>query len=188
MKQAVSSIATALGLDALRPGRHILRDAKRIRTAELTVTNVWHATICPTFHDRGVVAVIRAEDTEFRGKVTPGFLRAAVAVVGIETEALRQTVTADIDNDPLPPAVQSLDILSSTNSLCLDGIGYELHTLTHACRATLQFSNPSVDCFRAIETALFNLARSVATTSGDATIAGFVATWHDYLKDAGRTT
>ena len=188
MKQAVSSIATALGLDDLRPGRHILRDAKRMRTAELTVTDAWYAHVCPSFHDRGVVAVVRAEDTEFRGSVTPGFLRAGVAVVSIETESLRRTVVADIGSDPLPAALQSLDILASTDSLWLDGIGYELHTHTRACRSTLQFSNPSIDCFRAIESALLAVANAVAKTSRDKTISGFVNAWNDYLKDAGRIT
>ena len=188
MKQAVSSIATALGLDDLRPGRHILRDAKRMRTGELTVTDAWFAHIIPSFHDRGVVAVVRAEDTEFRGSITPGFLRAAVAVVSIESEALRQTVTADIGNDPLPTALQSLDLLATSDSLWLDGIGYELHTHTQACRSRIQFSNPSIDCFRAIESAMFDAANTVAKTSRDKTIVGFVNTWHDYLKDSGRIT
>ena len=188
MKQAVSSIATALGLDDLRPGRHILRDAKRMRTGELTITDAWYAHVCPSFHDRGVVAVIRAEDTEFRGTVTPGFLRAAIAVINIETDALRKTVVTDIDSDPLPPTLESLDLLASTDSMWLDGIGYELHTYTRACRSTLQFSNPSVDCFRSIEAALYGCAKLVANASREKTVTAFVNTWHDYLKDAGRIT
>ena len=188
MKQAVSSIATALGLDDLRPGRHILRDAKRMRTGELNVTDAWYAHVCPSFHDRGVVAVVRAEDTEYRGNVTHGFLRAAIAGISIETDALRQTVVADIDADPLPPALQSLDILASTDSMWLDGISYELHTHTQACRSTLQFSNPSVDCFRAIESAMLDSAKLVANATGEKTVNGFVSTWRDYLRDSGRIT
>ena len=39
-------MATARGLDDLRPGHHLLRDGKRTRTTELTVSSVWHVEGC----------------------------------------------------------------------------------------------------------------------------------------------
>ena len=126
MEQAVRAITTLLGLEDLCPGRHILRDRKRQRTGELVVTKAWYASVAPSFHDRAVIAVACAEDTAFRDKTTPGFLRAGMSIVSLETSALKQAVVADIEFDPLPDAVHAVDILASDETLCLDGIGYEL--------------------------------------------------------------
>jgi hypothetical protein len=60
------------GIENVRPGRHILRDKKRWRIGALKVSHAWHASILPSFHDRAVVAVARAHDTEYRGTTFPG--------------------------------------------------------------------------------------------------------------------
>ncbi len=121
MEQAVSAIAKLMGIERLRPGRHILRNEKHWRIGELTVSNAWHASILPSFHDSAVIAAVRAHDTEFRGEAFPGFFRAGIAIVSRETSALVQTVIADIDDDPLPAAVSSIDLLASDDSCFLDG-------------------------------------------------------------------
>jgi hypothetical protein len=71
MDHAVSAIAKLFGLEDLRPGRHILRNEKRWRVGELMVSHAWQAMVHPSFHDRGVLAVVSANDTEFRGETIP---------------------------------------------------------------------------------------------------------------------
>lgn len=188
MDQALSSIAMLMGIDELRPGRHTLRNDRRWRVGELQVSHAWHALIFPSFHDQAVVAVARAHDTEFRGEIFPGFFRAGIAIVGRDTSALKQTVIADIDDDPLPAVVSSLDLLAANDSVCLDGICYEIHTNTNSCQATLRFSNPMVPCFRHIETALITVAEGVAQASQESTVVEYVDMWRSYLTESGRTT
>lgn len=95
---------------------------------------------------------------------------------------------ADIDDDPLPAVVSSLDLLAANDSVCLDGICYEIHTDTNSCQATIRFSNPKVSCFRHIETALITVAEGVAQASQESTVVEYVDMWRSYLTESGRTT
>ncbi|MBT4864535.1 MAG: hypothetical protein HON53_05350 [Planctomycetaceae bacterium] len=150
------------------------------------MSNAWHASILPSFHDSAVIAAVRAHDTEFRGEAFPGFFRAGIAIVSRETSALVQTVIADIDDDPLPAAVSSIDLLASDDSCFLDGIGYELNTDTSACHATIRFSNPTVPSFQHIERALFTLAEHIARSSLEPTVVEYVKMWRGYLVNSER--
>ena len=182
MDQAISSLAQLLGLEDIRPGLHTLRNEKRWRIGELVVMRAWHALVQPSFHDRAAICVIQAKDTEFRGETFKGFLRAGIAIVSFETGALKQTVIADIDDDPLPQVVASLDLMSSNNTMCLDGIGYELNIKTNACDTRLRFANPTITTIQRIEKAFVNVVEQVARSSGEKIVSDFLKTWQEYLE------
>jgi hypothetical protein len=177
-----------MGIEDFCRGRHTLRNEKRWRIGELDVSHAWHASIFPSFDDHAVVAVALAHDTAFRGETIPGFFRAGIAIVALDTSALKQVVIADIEDDPLPGVMDSLDLFAKNDSLSLDGIAYELNINTDLCCAKIRFSNPTVPCFRRIEDALFTVAKRIADVSGEATVAEYVAIWRSYIAESGRTT
>lgn len=186
MDQALTALAKLIGVEDLRSGRHILRNERGWRTGEVTVSYAWRVIVTPSFHDPCLLTVVRTVDTEFRGKTASGFLRAGIAIMSRETKGLRQAVAVDIDADPVFSAIGSVDLRASSDSLWLDGIGYELHTDFTPCRASLHFSNPTVQCFRNIEDSMLAVAGQVANASSESTISGCVKTWRGYLRDRQR--
>ena len=187
INEATNALAESMGVEAFRPGRQILRNEKRWRIGEITVVHAWHAFIQPSFHDWAVLAVVRTRDTEFRGQTFTGFFRSGIAVVPQNAPTVRSCAVADIQEDPLPDALSALDLMANTDNIVLDGIGYELHIQTAACRSTLRFFNPRIPWIRKIEDSLIQIGSHIARDSKDYTAVQFLETWRRYIADSGRS-
>ncbi len=163
-----------VGIDELHTGQHILRNIDRCRIGELTVLQIWYAMVIPTFHDRGVVAVVRTQDTEFRRDMCSGLIFSVVffAVVSQSLVAIllrsNRLLFLILRMIHCNSVVHSVDIFAPNDSIWWGNLGYELYT-DSGCRASFLFNNPTVPSLNKIEKSLFMVAKEVAETAKDST-------------------
>jgi len=168
-------IAAAFGLDDLRVGRHYLRDESRVRVGSIWMDTLWLIRVCPSFDNDGVIGVATAHGEELRGRTVDGWVKAMLSSTGT-------LIAQQIDDDPLPAFVSALPLLRPSNSLSLDGVGYELRFETIAIKGTMSFFNPVSTELVALERACLRLAQQVAQKSANQALLDFATTWERYAQ------
>jgi len=84
--------------------------------------------------------------------------------------------------DPLPKALRNLNLFQDMNRLNLDGIEYELHSLTKEIDTVIHFSNPSTSPFIEIEKCFLEVAEMVITEKGNETQKEYLSAWKRYFR------
>ncbi len=183
MDDVVKHLAQAMGVEEFRPGRHILRDEKRWRTGEIFVNHAWYAHVLPAFDDNAVIGVVRTSESQFRGQTFPAFFRAGMAVFSPNTEMINACERVTITSDLVRESMASIDLFAHSESVYLDGIGYDMHYRNAGVDVRLRLGNPDIRQWMVVENALLSTAILIAKRSQNRDIRKFVNTWQGYAKD-----
>lgn len=163
-----SAIIEAWGLDGLRAGWHVRRDRRRWKTGELWVRRLFVAEFRPALGPGTCLAVV----TTVQG--VQGFF--AIGASGWTEDAGPVPLAAGLVRQ-LEACLSSLDLWTTDEGLSRDGIGYALLLATHAATTTIQFTNPETPSLRALEAALWALARHVAEAATNDAMREYVERW-----------
>jgi hypothetical protein len=170
-----NQIASALGLDDLRSGRHTVRDQRGWKTREVLVLGIWVVHILPSFHPPATVAVVMEEHRT---------LGAFAVVVGVsktwDTVSVADTQLAPDWVDPVADVLSKINLFDLEGGLSLDGISYELQIDTLASKAQIHFSNPITQSLVGLEQAIFRVASEVVTLAGGPLEKKYLVTWQEY--------
>jgi hypothetical protein len=178
---AFRQLSQALGLPKLRSGSHVLRDQSGRPNDKFFVGYVWHAIVMPSFDPWAAVGTAFIEESEFSGKHHPASLRAAVVLCDSEHVQVHAWAAAQLDTDPLADAIRGVKLVSE-DTLCVDGIGYILYTSELETNDTIEIINPQQPSLRALELALFRVARIVQQKTRNEQIAAYLNAWQRYLE------
>jgi|JI10StandDraft_1071094.scaffolds.fasta_scaffold934141_2 hypothetical protein len=143
-EERAENLATALGFNDFRPGRHVLRDERNWKSGEIDVARTWVGFRIPSFI--ATTAVMRFDITTHKQKDK-------------EQGAYRLTGICDFDRNSAEPknlrthrealgedAVINLLTTPPLNNqewrLTLDGIGYILAVQTMTLNSVITFYNP----------------------------------------------
>jgi hypothetical protein len=148
---------------------------------KLRVGYLWHAIVMPSHHPWAAVGTAYIEESEFRGKHHPSILRSAVVLCAWEHVQVTDWAATQVDNDPLAEAIRGVKLLAE-DTICLDGIGYILYTSEFETNETIEIINPRQPSLRAIEQALFQVARTVQEKTRNEQIASYLNAWQRYLE------
>ncbi len=170
-----AAIAAAIGIEDLHVGRHYLRDEQRWRTGAIWIDCLWILRVQPSFHDHGAVGVVSAHGESFRETQPPKWIKAFL-LSGDEL------VVQEIEADPLPEFAGSLPLLRKSNSMFLDGIGYELRVESLVLEGLLKFSNPEEPELIAVESCCWQLAETIAHKARNQKLIAFAKAWRGYLN------
>lgn len=178
----IRQLSEALGVPELRCGRHTLRDRKGWLDDKIEVSCLWHAVVMPSFHPWAAIGVVHREQSEFRGKMHPSIIRAAVVLFDPADGQLQGWSAAEVNSDPLTEALGGIQFLPGTKSMSLDGISYRVCTSDSEIDATLHIHNPRTTSLRAIEQTLFQVASTVQKDAGKDEVAAYLNSWQEYLE------
>ena len=169
-------IAATLGLDDLRPGRHIVRDQQGSKTHEVSVLGIWAAHISPILFPPATVAVVMEEQRTFGAfAVVIGVSRTWDTVSVVDAQFAPEWV------DPVADILGKVDLFELDGGLVLDGISYELHIDTLASRSQIHFATPNTQSLVGLEQAIFRVANEVVTLAGGPLEKRYIDTWQDHL-------
>lgn len=127
----------------------------------------------PSFDHHGLLGVASVRGEEYRGKTSSGWIKAFLA-------SDNSIAVLEIDNDPLTPVVSRLPLLHKSQSIFLDGVGYQLRIETNQINSNLSFGNPTLPELVALERTAWELAETIARRSRNKPLASFVNTWRRY--------
>lgn len=169
-------IAATLGLDDLRPGRHIVRDQQGSKTHEVSVLGIWAAHISPILFPPATVAVVMEKQRT---------LGAFAVVIGVsrtwDTVAIVDAQFAPEWVDPVADVLDKVDLFDLNGGIGLDGISYKLHIDTFASRSQVHFSTPSTQSLVGLEQAIFRVASEVVALAGGPVEKRYLDTWQGHL-------
>lgn len=170
-----AAIAAAIGIEDLHVGRHYLRDEQRWRIGAIWIDSLWILRVQPSFHHHGAVGVVSAHGESFRGNQPTGWIKAFLS-------SGNELVAQEIEADPLPEFAGSLPILRKSNSMFLDGVGYELRVESMVLEGLLKFSNPEEPELLAVESCCWQLAETIACKARNHKLIAFAKAWRGYFN------
>lgn len=169
-------IASALGLDNLRSGRHVVHDQQGSTTREVSVLGIWAAHISPILFPPATVAVVMEKQR------TLGAFAVAIGVSRTwDTVSVVDAQFAPEWADPVADVLDKVDLFDLNGGIGLDGISYELHIDTFASRSQIYFATPSTQSLVGLEQAVFQVASEVVTLAGGPLEKRYLDTWQDRL-------
>ena len=174
-------IASTLNVQALRPGRHVIRDQNKWKTGEFLVQGTWLAMILPSFHPPAALAVLYEE----------GRIRGAFVILEDESDIEKISTTTSVEfapnwMDPVPQILRQFNFFEFGGGLCLDGIEYRLSIKTFASQIDISFGNPQIQPFIELEQALYHVAQEIVSFSGKQMANDYLDIWRDYLQKTDR--
>jgi hypothetical protein len=169
-------MAQRMGLRDLRIGRHFLRDDSGERSGCVSVCTLWYAEVMPSFQPRIALSVVTATGEAFKDCCSPDFVKGVLATA-------EASHVLGLDADPMRQALKGIDLFCCDQTPpAHDGIAYTITSQSLHLHGTLQFGNPSHACLRALEDVLLQLARDIATHSGDAKLLAAVEGWSEFVQ------
>jgi len=80
------------------------------------------------------------------------------------------------------PLLKNVPIFTQSDTRSRDGIAYELIWQSFESRGAMQFSNPTNDVLRSLESTCHDLAVSLTKQSHDHKLFAFVKQWKRYIQ------
>lgn len=164
------AVQQAAGLEALRAGRHILRDAQRLRTGEAVIRRLWVAGVQPPAAPPGCLAALLADHQTTVIVAVPGDWEGgsvAARVLQVGPDWL----------DPVAAALTAFDLWSGGTGIPLAGYSYSLFVDTPQVQAMVRFSNPRDPGRAAVQAALLEVARLFVAEESGTAVAAFLDRW-----------
>ena len=171
--------ARAFGISDLRVGRHRVRNDNGETSGFVYVRSIWTLRIRPSFAVHGFLTVATADGLEHRNNKTPGWRRALFRS-DLGDELISTNVPKTVE-----PILASMPLLVKSNSITLDGIGYELIWKSDELSGSMRFSNPENDILRSLQKACLNLGISLTKQSDGHGMFKFVEEWKRYVTNGG---
>lgn len=175
--------ARAFGIEELRKGADSPGRVHSCLTPQKFVDSLWFARIQPSFHNHGLLAIVRRERS----------VRGLLLMAPSDPFAWKAPAAIDLSDwpDPVQEILESTPFLGSMEeprpkSVTTDGIGYRLHVSNRRVEATLEFWNPPSGKYRALQEALLKAAVHVSDRQGDIESKALLATWQGYIDDLRR--
>jgi hypothetical protein len=173
---SAEELARKMGLGDLRIGKHYLREGPGEPKGTISICTFWFAEIMPTFHPRIALAAATASGTPSKDCCTPDWVKAVMA-----TPEAAGVIT--LESDPMHQALIGVDLFCGDQSPpALNGIAYSITFQTMHLHGTLQFGNPTHRCLCALERAMFDVARQVATRCSDTALQGAMEGWRTLIQ------
>lgn len=168
------AVQRAVGLDSLRAGRHVVRDAQRLKTGETVVRKVWAARVQPPAAAPACLASVATD-------------RQMTVVLAVPDDQDGSSIVADLlqyetqRSDPVAAALTSLDLWSGGGGIPLAGCSYSVFVDTTQLQAVVRFGNPRDPSRAALQAALLDVARWFVTGEERAAVTAFVNRWQAAL-------
>ncbi len=169
----VEQIAKLCGLEVLRAGRHVLRDERGWKTAEMHVLAVWIAEIEPTFMEHACICMITTERDQ-----------RAFFCVDRDHEVVTIGPITGERSDPVKDLLQGLDLWTARRTISVDGIAYRFYLDTQDVRLALYFANPAVAALVRFEGALLQVTAELEKHDSTGTVARYRSEWRGYAAEA----
>ena len=170
--ELLDAIRLAVGLEELRAGRHILRDAQRRKLGERFVRKLWLARVQTPAAPPACLTCLVSDS---------GITLALAAPKNLEDSTLVTSVLEFDRNweDPMVSAITSLDPWSCDNRISLTGCSYRLFLDNSQAQAMMRFSGPRDFHRLALQSALFDVASLFVLEGSDAknAVKGFLDRW-----------
>jgi hypothetical protein len=165
------SLKQAAGLDELRVGRHIVRNAQRERTGQFFVRKIWAAQIRPpAAHAICLASVVFDQETKL--------ILAVPEITEGQIEVVSHLLTLGSEwSDPVSQALTTLDLWSGGNGISFGGYSYGLSVYTTHVRAELTLGNLQDPSRIAMQEALLQVVRLFVTAEAGHSVMAFFEPW-----------
>jgi hypothetical protein len=174
------SLKQTAGLEELRVGRHVMRNANRERTGQFFVRKLWIAEIRPpTAHAVCLASIVFDQQTMLilaMPETTEGPVNVVPSMLKLDPEW----------SDPVSQALTTLDLWSGGNGISFGGYSYALSVYTGHVRAGLRLGNLQDPSRMAIQDALLDVARLFATSEPGHSVTAFLDRWEPTIRAAAR--
>ena len=173
------SVQRVLGVEELRVGRHVLRDAQRLRSGQMFVRKLWIAKVQPPAYPAACLGTIVADQQ------TTVILAAPDVSVGGEVLVTSSLLRFGPEwPDPVADVLMSFDLWSGSNEISLSGCSYVLFVDTAQIQTAVRFSNPRHPGRLALQTALMKVARFFLTADSSQAATAFLDRWDSAISGA----
>ncbi len=137
--------------------------------------DIWAVDILPFFYIPARLVVVRKESS-------------CQAVFGICLS--QERVSTSVLNMELPKEIaetfeepfRNMDLFQTRSQLIMDGIGYELSTISRTSKSTVSFSNPSASPFVEMEKTFFAIAEMIVNEKGQQAEKDYLTEWRRYIE------
>lgn len=176
------SVEQAVGLEELRAGRHILRNAQRQKVGEMIVRKVWAAQVRPPAAPAACLASVVCDQQTT--------LILTVAEAGVDSEGLVPALLRLGPEwfDPVAEVLSALDLWSGGNEIPFGGYSYSVYVDTAQLRAVVRFGNPRCPRRIALQDALLEVGRLFVTADTGRSVRAFLDRWEAALRHISAPT
>lgn len=156
------ALATAIGFNEFREGRHITRERRNGKTRESDVSASWIGFFMPSFSIHSAVMTFDVSALTYERKPLEPICRTAVAT--FEPRSIDpvdiHVLDSERKSDPLTEALAAIPWNSNEWHLTLDGTSYAFLSHTMTFSGFLSFANPT-------ERSLLNLVELLKETQAE---------------------
>ena len=166
---AILTIRTNIELDIEDYGIYIHE------IGEFSVTHSWAVNILPFSYIPARILVTCEED-RYRIAFGVSLSHESISTSVMQMNLLRNWI------DPIEKPLRQLDLFQREHELFMDGIEYELSSLSGTSKSTIWFGNPSTAPLIEIEKAFLSIAEMIVNEKGQQAEKNYLTEWRRYLE------
>ena len=165
------SLQRTLGLEQLRAGRHVLRNAQRLRIGEVVVRKLWVAEVQPPVTPAFCLAAVVTKE---RTSIILALLENPEGQASVVPEHLERKPEWP---DPVAEALAAVDLWSGGSAIPMGGCSYALFVDTPQMHTAMRFGNPRQSSRLALQLALLTVGKLFVKADPCSSAAAVIGRW-----------
>jgi hypothetical protein len=137
--------------------------------------HIWAADIHPFFYIPARLVVVWEESS------CQAVFGICLSQESVSTSVLKMELPKEIAETFEEP-FRNIDLFQATSQLFLDGIEYELSSISRTSKSTVWFGNPSTSPFIEMEKAFFGIAEKIVNEKGQQAEKDYLTEWRRYIE------